>query len=88
MQYRMLAPFLFQLFQSQPFEQLPFPLEIGFHGGHEQALPEPSRTAEKIIFTCGDKVVYLVRLVHIDISSVAEIFEILDTYRVKHSSNI
>ena len=79
-------PVLLQAFHGQPFEQITFTLEIHFHRGNQKTLPEPSRAAEKIIFASGDKIVYLIRLVHIYITSVAEILEILDTYRVKHNS--
>ena len=83
MEDRVPFPLLFEEGDSQPVEELPLPLEVCLEGADEQALPEPSRTAEEIIAACRDQPVYEGGLVHIEVSFLAEFLEILYAYRIK-----
>ena len=42
-------PLPFEGGDRQPVEELPLPLEVCLEGADQQALPEPSRTAQEIV---------------------------------------
>ena len=84
MEDRISGPVFFQFLYRKPFEKLALPFEIRLHRRHKKAFPETTRPAEKIVFPCREKVIYLPGLVYIDISSSPEVFKILDTYRIQH----
>ena len=66
------VPFLFELFHRKPFEEFLLAAEVRVHRGDKETLSEPSRAAEKIVFTCRSKAVDLRSLVDIYISSLAD----------------
>ena len=51
MKHRILLPFLLQLVDGKPLEQLLLTLEIAFQGRYEQRLSKSSWTTQKVYFT-------------------------------------
>ena len=87
MEDRMPLPLPFERGYSQPVEELLLPLEVCLERADEQALAEPSRTAEEIVPTCRDQPVHKGGLVHIEEPVPTQALEILYTYRIKLSHN-
>ena len=78
----MLDPVFFQLFHGKPFEQFFLALEIGFDRGYEQAFPEASGTAQKIIATGFNNPVDKFGFIDIEITAGSKFFEVLYAYRI------
>ena len=88
MQDRVFRPVMLQRLYRQTLEEFFFPLEVSLQSRDQQAFPEPSRTAQEIIFSGRDKFIYLVRLVYVHVTAVTQTFKILDSDRVQHIPNL
>ena len=73
----MLFPFLFQLLHGKPFEQFLSSFEIGFEGGQEQTLSEPSGAAHEVRFADVGDAPHQCGLVHVQISLCADVCKCL-----------
>ena len=52
-QHGVLCPLLLQLLDGQSLKQFPPSLEIGFQGGNQQRLAEPTGTTQENVFRCA-----------------------------------
>ena len=81
-QHRVLRPVLLKRRDSQSVEQLLPPLEIRLHSRDQQALAEPPRTAQEVVFPCSRQLVDKRGLVNIDIPAPADVLKTLYSNRV------
>lgn len=82
MKYRILLPFLLQLFDGKPLEQVLLSPEITFQGRYQQGLSESTRTTQNIDFAVLYKMVYQLGLVNIDKAIRDELLKTLYSYRI------
>src|SRR5574344_1212690 len=87
MEYRIFRPLLFELVDGKSLEQFLSSLEIVFECGNEQALSESPRATQKVNLSFCGELIHQVRLVHIHISVLDNLCEILYSYRVLHTLN-
>src|SRR5574344_322760 len=88
MEHRIFRPLLFELVDGKSLEQF-FPTQkIVFKSGNEQALSESPRATQKVNLSFCGELIHQVRLVHIHISVLDNLCEILYSYRVLHTLNL
>ena len=84
MYHRSWLPVIGQGFYRQPLEKFAPPEEISLKRGYEQALPEPSGPAQKIVFSVGYQVMYVSGLVDIKPRVGPHLLEALHSDRIFH----
>src|SRR5574344_1287230 len=85
MQDRMFCPFLFQFFEGKSFEKFTLSAEVGCHRGDKQTLAETTGTTEKIITPRCRHLINQSGLVHIHVTVIADLLEILYSNRINHN---
>lgn len=88
MEYRILVPFGFELFDGQALEKFFPPFEIVPERGDKEAFAETPGTAQEIHVAGLDQLVHHGGLVHIDIAFFSELSERLYVYRKFHHAAV
>src|SRR5574344_1639101 len=88
MQDRMFCPFLFQFFEGKSFEKFTLPAEVSCHRGEKQTLAETTGTTEEIITSRCCQLINQGSFVHIHVTVIADLLEILYSNRINHNRRI
>ena len=88
MEHRILLPFLLQLVDGKPLEQLLFSLEIALQGRYEQRLSKSSWTTQKVYIAILHQIINEASFIKIYISTLYDFFEVLYSYRIFHIAAI
>ena len=85
MKHRIFLPLRLKTIDSKSLEKILTPLEIVFKCGYKQALSESPRATQKVDMSLVGKFLHQVCLIHIHISVLDNLLEILYSYRVLHN---
>ena len=86
--HRILLPFLLQFADSQPFEQLFPPLEVGFQRSDKQALAKSAGTAEEVVLAVVCQLVHQRGFINREVSLIDDVRECLYADGVFHNVKI
>ena len=86
--HRILLPFLLQIIDGKPLEQLLLSLEIALQSRYEQRLSKSSWTTQKVYIAILHQIINEASFIKIYISTLYDFFKVLYSYRIFHIAAI